>query len=77
MGPVHAWREPPRHRRRHRGPAGLHGPQTLRGLLPRALVVACLAGGTTAYLAHGEAAREGHGPRATVTHDAEQGGHRP
>jgi hypothetical protein len=77
MSREHAWREPPRHRRPTRGPAGLPGPRALRGLLPRALVVACLAGGTTAYLAHGESDRHGPAPRAAVTHGAEQSGHRP
>ncbi len=77
MGPVHARREPPRHRRRPRGTAGREGPETLRRLIPRALIVACLAGGTTAYLAHGEPDRQGPGPRSAVTHGAEQFGHRP
>ncbi|MEU8782086.1 ubiquitin-like domain-containing protein [Streptomyces sp. NPDC048637] len=33
------------------------GPEALRGLLPRALVVAFLAGGTTAFIAHDKAIR--------------------
>ncbi|HET6633405.1 MAG TPA: hypothetical protein VFH77_00105 [Streptomyces sp.] len=67
MRRTHGGHAAPRHRRQRRRGAALAGSQALRRFVPRALVVACLAGGTTAYVAHDSGA---------VTRSAEDAGAR-
>jgi hypothetical protein len=56
--------------------AGLERSDALRRILPQALVVACLAGGTTAYVTHDGTPGHAPGP-GRATHGGEHAGHRP